>query len=200
MGKSYHLSDRLRSVLGARYDYYDFDVSDRVGLNANGIDLRPNIGSATDDLPSLKGSLVYTFDEEWEGYVSAGQGFHSNDARGTTIRVDPSDGTSVESVDPLVRSFGYEVGVRGFISDRINTSLALWTLELDSELLFVGDAGNTEASRASRRDGLEVTAYYHVNAEWSLISNTPIPTPSLPIPPRKVTKFPALSKMCFRPG
>ena len=161
-------SDRLRSVLGVRYDYYDFDVDDQAGINTNGIDLSANSGSANDDLPSLKGSLIYTFGNEWEAYVSAGQGFHSNDARGTTIQVDPSDGSAVDTVDPLVRSLGYEMGARGFISDRINTSLALWVLELDSELLFVGDAGNTEASRGSERKGVEITAYYHLTEQWSL--------------------------------
>ncbi|MBQ0760450.1 MAG: TonB-dependent receptor [Zhongshania sp.] len=161
-------SDQLRSVVGARYDVYDFDVSDKAGTNTNGVDLAANSGTTDDQIPSLKGSLIYTFNDEWEGYISAGQGFHSNDARGTTIRVSPADGSSVDTVDPLVRSLGYELGARGFISERINTSLSLWTLELDSELLFVGDAGNTEASRGSKRSGLEVTAYYHITEQWSL--------------------------------
>lgn len=159
---------RLRSVLGLRYDHYDFDVKDQVGTNANGVDLSSNSGSASDGLASLKGSLVYTFNSRWEGYVSAGQGFHSNDARGTTVSVDPADGSAIETVDPLVGSFGYEAGIRGFIYDRINTSMALWALELDSELLFVGDAGNTEASRGSERKGVEFTAYYHLTDQWSL--------------------------------
>lgn len=161
-------SNHLRTVLGVRYDYYHFDVEDRAAINANGINLSRNSGSANDELPSLKGSVIYTFDNQWEAYVSAGQGFHSNDARGTAIQIDPADGSAVDSVDPLVRSFGYELGARGFISDRINTSLALWALELDSELLFVGDAGNTEASRPSKRKGVEVTAYYHLTDQWSL--------------------------------
>lgn len=161
-------TDKLRSVLGLRSDYYDFEVNDKAGINANGIDLGPNSGSADDNLTSVKGSLIYTFDNEWESYLSAGQGFHSNDARGTTILVDPSDGSPVDSVDPLVRSLGYEIGVRGFITDQLNTSLSLWALEVDSELLFVGDAGNTEASRASKRSGIEVTAYYHFTEQWSL--------------------------------
>lgn len=161
-------SERLRSVVGLRYDYYDFSVNDRVGTNANNVDLSANSGSASDDLVSIKSSLIYTFDNEWEGYVSTGQGFHSNDARGTTIRVDPSDGSAVDAVDPLVKSFGYETGLRGFISDRLNTSIALWTLELDSELLFVGDAGNTEASRSSERSGLELTTYYQLTDYFSI--------------------------------
>ena len=45
--------------------------------------------------------------------MNAGRGFHSNDARGTTIRVDPTDGvTPVDRVDPLVAATGAEVGFR----------------------------------------------------------------------------------------
>ena len=39
-------------------------------------------------------------------------GFHSNDARGTTITVDPVNGAPVDRVNPLVRSRGGEVAVR----------------------------------------------------------------------------------------
>ncbi|MCG7956574.1 MAG: TonB-dependent receptor, partial [Candidatus Thiodiazotropha endolucinida] len=49
-----------------------------------------------------------------------------------------------------------------------NTSLALWALEVDSELLFVGDAGNTEESRGSKRKGVELTTYYRLTDQWSL--------------------------------
>lgn len=161
-------TDRLRSIFGLRYDYFDFDVNNQADINFAGVDLDQNSGQSNDYLFSIKSSLVYLFDNAWEGYVSVGQGFHSNDARGTTIQVDPIDGRSVDSVDPLVRSFGYEVGARGFITDKLNTSITLWALELDSELLFVGDAGNTEASRATKRKGLELTAYYRFSNVWSL--------------------------------
>jgi len=157
----------FRSVFGVRADYYDFEVTDLAGTNKNGVDLSTNSGSNDDSITSIKGSLIYTLNHDWESYFSAGQGFHSNDARGTTIRLDPADGTSVEQVDPLVRSFGYEIGVRGFINDKLNTSVALWSLELDSELLFVGDAGNTEASRGSDRYGFEVTTYYQISDYFS---------------------------------
>ena len=36
----------------------------------------------------------------------------------------------------------------------------MWTLNLDSELIFIGDAGNTEAGRPSHRHGLECANYY----------------------------------------
>jgi outer membrane receptor protein involved in Fe transport len=159
---------RLRSVLGLRYDNFDFDVRSRVDSNIYGVDLNPNSGSEHADKLALKGSLIYAFNEQWETYASAGQGLHSNDARGTTAAVDPIDGSAIDPVDPLVDSLGYEVGLRGFWHERLNTSIALWSLQLDSELLFVGDAGNTEASRKSERKGVEVTAYYSLSDEWTV--------------------------------
>jgi outer membrane receptor protein involved in Fe transport len=47
------------------------------------------------------------------------------------------------------------------------TQLALtaWTLDLDSELLYVGDAGATEANRASERRGVELGVYV-TPREW----------------------------------
>ena len=45
---------------------------------------------------------------------------------------------------------------------RIQTTLALWRLGLDSELLFVGDAGTTEGSRPSDRYGIESATYVRV--------------------------------------
>ena len=158
---------RLRSVLGLRYDYYNFDVDNRTDINKNGVDLSANSGTASAGNTSLKASLIYQLSPEWETYIAAGQGFHSNDARGTTIEIDPADGSDATQVDPLVDSLGYEIGLRGFVNQRLNTSISLWQLDLDSELLFVGDAGNTEASDASRRRGIELTAYYRITDVWN---------------------------------
>jgi len=86
-------------------------------------------------------------------------GFHSNDARGTVIRVDPATGEPANPVTPLVRAKGAEVGVRTVRIHGLQSTVALWYLGLDSELLFVGDAGTTEAGRPSRRVGIEWTNY-----------------------------------------
>lgn len=162
------LTDNLRAVIGLRHDLYDFDVKNRLPVNYYGNNLQANSGKNSDSITSLKGNLIYTINDEWETYISAGQGFHSNDARGTTIDIDPIDGSAVSGVDPLVRSFGYEAGIRGFINDRLKTSISLWRLDLDNELLFVGDAGTTEQSRESQRQGLELTTYYHFNDAWTV--------------------------------
>ncbi|ACV27280.1 TonB-dependent receptor [Kangiella koreensis] len=160
-------TENLKTIVGFRYDYYQFDVSSLVNTNTYGVDVSQNGGTTDDGIFSTKASLVYALSDEWESYWSMGQGFHSNDARGTTIKVDPVSGQPVEKVDPLVRSFGYELGVRGFWNEQLNTSVALWNLELDSELLFVGDAGNTEPAGASKRKGIEITAYYRLTKDWA---------------------------------
>lgn len=147
----YLWGDRLRSVVGIRYDYYDFDVSSNIALNS---------GQNDDSLISPKLALIYTWSDETELYANGGYGMHSNDARGTTIQVDPVTLEAVDAVDALVRSKGAEIGGRTFLTDRLNVSVALWYLELDSELLFVGDAGNTEALGPSERYGIEIPIYY----------------------------------------
>jgi outer membrane receptor protein involved in Fe transport len=147
----YAWTDKLRSVLGVRYDYYDFDVSSNIAVNS---------GENDDSLVSPKLALIYTWSDDTELYANGGYGMHSNDARGTTIQVDPVTLDPVDTVDPLVRSRGAEIGGRTFLTDRLNLSIALWYLELDSELLFVGDAGNTEALGPSERYGIEIPIYY----------------------------------------
>ncbi len=145
-------NDKLRTYFGLRYDYFDFDVQAKTQPD--------NSGRANDDKLSFKGSVIYKPVDPLELYLSAGQGFHSNDARGTTIRIDPVSGEAADRVDALVGSEGGELGARLFLSDRVQGTLAVWALRLDSELLFVGDAGNTEASRPSSRKGVEAGLYY----------------------------------------
>ncbi len=90
---------------------------------------------------------------------------HSNDVRGTTIQVDPLTGDPEESTPALVASDGAELGIRYEIEDRFNVSLVGFWLQLDSELVFVGDAGGTEANSGSSRTGVELTAF-HQWTDW----------------------------------
>jgi TonB dependent receptor/Carboxypeptidase regulatory-like domain/TonB-dependent Receptor Plug Domain len=146
----YQWASRVRTQLGLRADLYRFDVDS---------DLAVNSGTETDGVVSPKGGIVLG---PWNGtelYGNAGYGFHSNDARGATITVDPATGEPASRVTPVVRARGAEVGLRTVAVPRTQLTFTLWTLGLDSELLFVGDAGTTEASRPSRRTGVEVTAY-----------------------------------------
>jgi outer membrane receptor for Fe3+-dicitrate len=147
----------LRVIAGLRHDRAEFDVSS---------DTRANSGSASDSITSPKLSLVFGPWADTEFFVNAGRGFHENDARGTTITVDPTDGvTAAERVNPMVRASGAEIGVRTALVPYTQLALTVWTLDLDSELLYVGDAGATEANRASERRGVELGVYV-TPREW----------------------------------
>jgi outer membrane cobalamin receptor len=141
----------VRTTLGLRGDVYRWAVD--AGDPANG-------GTKTDGIVNPKASLAIGPWRKTEFYASAGGGFHSNDGRGATITRDPASGDAVDPVDPLVRARGAEVGVRSLARPPLHTTLSAWSLWIDSELLFIGDAGTTEASRPSRRLGVEWDADY----------------------------------------
>jgi outer membrane receptor protein involved in Fe transport len=149
----------FRSVVGLRGDYYDFDVDSSIDVNS---------GKEDDSIVSPKLSLIFGPWAKTEYFVNAGYGFHSNDARGTTIAVDPKTGDPADPVDPLVRTKGAEVGLRTEAIRNLQSSLAVWYLKQDSELLFVGDAGTTEASRPSKRYGVEWINYWRP-LPWLLV-------------------------------
>ena len=149
----------LRTTVGMRADVYQFDVTSNNPLNS---------GSGSKGLVSPKFGAAFG---PWSGtelYANAGMGFHSNDARGAVIRVDPSTGAPVPSVTPLVRARGGEVGLRTVRIPGLQSTVSLWYLGLDSELLFVGDAGTSEAGRPSRRVGVEWTNYARLSP-WLVV-------------------------------
>jgi hypothetical protein len=129
----------LRGVFGVR--------ADQVRNTVDSIATPANTGKARDTLASPKLSLIAGPFARTEFFFNAGQGFHSNDARGTTDATAPTP--------PLAKTRGHEVGVRTEAVRGLQSSLALWTLKSDSELVYVGDAGTTEESGSSKRRGVE---------------------------------------------
>ena len=156
---SFDLGSSWRAVLGIRADAFKFKVNSK-DYNLTDDD--------SDFILSPKASIAYAFSDNNEMYFSYGNGFHSNDARGVITFADPITGEKLSPADPLVKSTGFEWGIKALINEQLNTSLAVWSLELDSELLFVGDAGNTEANRPSKRWGIEFNNLWSINEIWSL--------------------------------
>ncbi len=148
---------KFRSIAGLRYDAYRFDVNSSIDGNS---------GKRSDHVVSPKLSLIFGPWNKTEYFINYGSGFHSNDARGTTQTRLPDGGTSTP-VTPLVKTRGAELGMRTEIIPGLQSSLALWRLDIASELLFVGDAGETEPSRASHRTGIEWNNHY-IARPWLL--------------------------------
>lgn len=153
-------TNKFRTLAGIRHDFYRFDV------NSNNV---ANSGRGSDTLASPKLALIFGPWAKTEYYLNVGSGFHSNDVRGTTISVDPKTGDPVNKAPALVRSKGLEIGVRSEIIPRLQSALSFYGLDFASELIFVGDAGTTQASRPSRRYGSEFSNYYRAT-DWLTIN------------------------------
>ena len=148
----------LRTTAGLRYDRYRFDVDSNIAENS---------GKVSAGTTSPKFSVVLGPWAKTEFFVNYGEGFHSNDARGTTVHLTPKELEPIDPVTPLVKTRGAELGARTEIVPGLQSSLALWKLRSDSELVFSGDAGDTSPSRGSYRSGIEWNNHYIAN-EWLL--------------------------------
>jgi hypothetical protein len=151
----------LRTVAGLRTDRLDVDVNSSIAANS---------GQRHAQINSPKLSVIFGPWGQTEYFFNTGWGFHSNDARGTTARVtakvnDVGNRADIDPAVPLVRTRGSEVGVRTEVIPGLQSSVALWQLKLGSELVFVGDAGETEASGSSTRRGIEFNNH-HVAQPW----------------------------------
>jgi hypothetical protein len=99
-------------------------------------------------------------------------GFHSNDARNALLaKSNPQESGGLQS--PLTQAIGYELGARTRQFDRLDAAAALWLLDLSSELVFSGDAGNQETGAggsfqpagATRRWGVDFETRYQFT-DW----------------------------------
>ena len=133
----------MRLTGGLRVDYFTFDVRNLCDTCAQQPAGRKDSGQV-----SPKGNLILGPWFNTEFFLNYGTGFHSNDAR-TTVTGDSS---------PLARAQGAEVGLRSkpWGPQQMELFATFWWLDLKSELVFVGDAGTTEARGPTRRYGVEV--------------------------------------------
>jgi outer membrane receptor protein involved in Fe transport len=153
---------KLRTIAGLRGDIFNFDV--------HATTVPQNSGNKIASLASPKLSVVLGPWHDTEFYLSAGGGYHSNDARGVTATVNTNQvgGNNFApqlGADGLVRAWGGEAGLRTEAIDGLKSTLAIWYLHSASELVFSGDTGTTEASGASTRYGIEWANFYKP-AKW----------------------------------
>jgi outer membrane receptor protein involved in Fe transport len=116
-----------------------------------------------------------------ELFVNFGIGYHSNDAR--AVFADPAART-------LPQATGVEVGLRTRLHERLEIALDGWFLNLEDELVFVGDEGTTESVGETDRHGVElVTSLWLL--EWlylrgdlaytdARLAGTDLPVPQAP--------------------
>lgn len=135
--------DMFNLQLGMRADYIGFDVTNLLEQGAS-----PE-GVAQQFILSPKANLSITPSDGLSFFGNFGYGFHSNDAR-VVVAAKGADST-------LPRAMGFEAGVRiGKVADLISGSVAAWQLDLESELVYIGDAGEYEPKGRTRRQGIDM--------------------------------------------
>lgn len=155
-------NERLRTTFGLRGDFYQWDVNAATSANS---------GSGSETTLNPKLGLAYAINDQWELYANFGIGFHSNDVRAAETTIDPVSGDSTEPLDVIVDATGFETGFRANLGERLNFSVVLFYLELDSELIFVGDAGTIEPNDQTERVGIEAALFWQPN-DWLTIDLT----------------------------
>lgn len=154
---------KFRSVLGLREDLFHFDVTDR-------LDPR-NSGAKTAAIASPKASLIFGPWARTAYFMNFGYSYHSNDARGITKVEDSVTHEPLSPATPLVRAKGAEIGLRSSPLPGLDTELDAFVLDIQSELVFSGDAGTTEPSGATRRTGVEWASVYRPTSWLMLDAN-----------------------------
>jgi hypothetical protein len=151
-----HWTDRLRTTFGLRADYIDGEVDGLVAANA---------GSKSGAQWSPKFNIAYTLTDAFEVYAGYGVGFHTNNIVGVVQTVDPVTGDPIDPATLFAESRGGEVGLRWEPNSTFNLSAAIFTLDFDSELIYLGDSGVSEPSDPTRRYGFELSGFWNP-VEW----------------------------------
>lgn len=135
----------VRLAGGLRWETFTFDVGNRCTSCA-----QQPAGNTSSGVLLPKMNLILGPWASTEFFVNYGEGFHSNDAR-SSVQMGGA---------PFARSRNYEVGLRSrpWGPEGLEFIATAWRIDLQSELVFVGDEGTTEIRGPSRRQGFEVAA------------------------------------------
>jgi opacity protein-like surface antigen len=146
-------TDWFRTTAGLRGDYFWASVNST---------LQPaNSGNPDAAIGSPKFTMTFGPFYKTELFLGAGMGYHSNDARGVTATQVAGDPATPQDTTPfLVRSRGAEIGIRTKAIPNLDSSISLFYLHQDSELVFEGDTGTTAPGPPSLRTGIEITNKY----------------------------------------
>jgi outer membrane receptor for Fe3+-dicitrate len=144
VNEMFRFNSHFRIELGARYDYFVFDVedllpSDSTRTNYSGFNYQSAIN------PKL--NLIYTVNDNLQFFFNTGSGFHSNDARSVV---------QDKNQHQLPLAVTTELGTLFHIKKTV-VSAAIWAMDLSNELVYVGDDGTTENKGASRRYGFDIS-------------------------------------------
>jgi outer membrane receptor protein involved in Fe transport len=133
-------------VPALRYDRFEFEYQDELLTNYQR-------DQQSEDIWSPKLNILFNPSRQMQWYLKGGKGFHSNDTR--VVLFD-------EARDILPAAYGGDFGVIWKPRPKMVLNAAVWTLYLDQEFVYVGDAGIVEPSGRTERQGAEFSMRYEL--------------------------------------
>lgn len=130
-----------------RLDVFDFKYIDKTATLYN-------TQSETAAILSPKLNILYNQSDDIQYYFKTGVGFHSNDTRVVVAQ-------GGETILPA--AYGSDLGVIWKPTAKLLINTALWTLFLDQEFVYVGDAGIVEPSGRTTRSGIDFSLRYQIS-------------------------------------
>ncbi|MGS0527597.1 TonB-dependent receptor [Zobellia nedashkovskayae] len=134
---------------GLRLDYFKFDYVNKLtetydSKSENKLFLGPKL------------NIIYAPTPNLQLFAKSGIGYHSNDTRVVTAN-------NGKEILPL--AYGGDLGAIFKPMDKLVINAALWTLFLDQEFVYVGDAGIVEPSGKTKRLGVDFGLRYQLT-DW----------------------------------
>ncbi len=134
---------------GVRLDYFTFDYQDLLSTTYDS-------KSENKVLLSPKLNFIYAASPKTQFFLKTGLGYHSNDTR----VVVANGGEEI-----LPTAFSTDLGTIFKPTDRIVINAALWSLFLQQEFVYVGDAAIVEPSGKTTRLGIDLGLRYQIT-DW----------------------------------
>ena len=137
---------KLKINPAIRMDYFKFNYQDKLATTYN---------TLTENKVKFSPKLNFIFSQNanLQFYLKSGLGFHSNDARVVVANAGK---------EILPTAVGTDFGTIFKPFPRLVVNAALWYLQLQEELVYVGDAATVEISGRTKRMGIDFGLRYQV--------------------------------------
>ena len=138
---------KLKINPAIRMDYFKFNYQDKLAAtydtqSENKVKFSPKL------------NFMYTQNANFQLYLKSGLGFHSNDVRVVVANA----GKQI-----LPTAFGTDFGTILKPFPRLMVNAAVWYLQLQEELVYVGDAATVEISGRTKRLGIDFGLRYQLS-------------------------------------
>ena len=148
--------------VNTEFDFGDFKINPALRLDYFKFDYENFLTETYDNkseskvFASPKLNFVYSPNRQLQLFAKTGIGFHSNDSRVVVAN---------SGEDILPAAYGADLGAIYKVTDNLILNTALWTLFLDQEFVYVGDAAIVEPRGKTRRMGVDFGVRYEAT-DW----------------------------------